>query len=209
MPQNKIMLLPKTYYLHHDVVFLAKDLIGKYLFSKIGGQLCGGIITETEAYKGIEDRACHAFGGRRTKRNEMMYAEGGVAYVYLCYGMHPLLNVVTNQKDTPDAILIRAIYATHGEELMLKRTGKPQMNQQVTNGPGKVTKALGITLTDNGEPLQNKRIWIENRNLDLSKTEVLATTRIGVSYAGADALLPYRFQLPDAGICLHPTVLGA
>ena len=201
--------LPKTYYLHHDVVFLAKDLIGKYLFTKIGGQLCGGIITETEAYKGIEDRACHAFGGKRTKRNEMMYAEGGVVYIYLCYGIHPLLNVVTNQKDIPDAILIRAIHATHGEELMLKRTGKPQMNPQVTNGPGKVTKALGITLADNGEPLQNKRIWIEDRGLDLSKTEILNTPRIGVEYAGEDALLPYRFTLPNAGILLHPAVLGA
>ena len=189
------MILPTKYYLNGDVVFLAKDLIGKYLFTKIEGQLCGGIITETEAYKGIEDRACHAFGGRRTPRNDMMYAEGGVAYVYLCYGIHPLLNVVTNQKDTPDAILIRAIYATHGEELMLKRTGKPQMKPQVTDGPGKVTKALGITLSDNGEPLQNNRIWIEDRGFDLSKTEILNTPRIGVEYAGTDALLPYRFKI--------------
>ena len=189
------MPLPQSYYLHHDVVFLAKDLIGKYLFTKIDGQLCGGIITETEAYKGMEDRACHAFGGKRTPRNEMMYAQGGVAYVYLCYGIHPLLNVVTNLKDTPDAVLIRAIHATHGEELMLRRTGKPQMKPQVTNGPGKVTKALGITLADNGEPFQSKRIWIEDRGFDLSKTEIFSTPRIGVDYAGEDALLPYRFCL--------------
>ena len=201
------MLLPSTYYLHPDVVFLAKDLIGKHLFTKIGGQLCGGIITETEAYKGIEDKACHAFGGRRTPRNEVMYAQGGVAYVYLCYGIHPLLNVVTNQKDTPDAILIRAIHATHGEELMLKRTGKPQMKPQVTEGPGKVTKALGITLADNGASLQSKRIWIEDRGFDLSKMEILSTPRIGVDYAGMDAQLPYRFKLPNASICLHPAVL--
>lgn len=194
------MLLPKSYYLHQDVVYLAKDLIGKYLFSKIDGQLCGGIITETEAYKGITDRACHAFGGRRTPRNEMMYAEGGVAYVYFCYGMHNMLNVVTNQQDMPEAILIRAIHATHGEELMLKRTGKPQMTSQVTNGPGKVTKALGITRIDNGVSLQSNRIWIEDRNFDLSKTEILITPRIGVDYAGADALLPYRFILPNTGI---------
>jgi len=194
------MLLPQTYYFHHDVVFLAKDLIGKYLFTKIDGQLCGGVITETEAYKGIEDRACHAFGGRRTKRNETMYAQGGVAYVYLCYGIHPLLNVVSNQKDIPDAILIRAIHATHGEELMLKRTGKPQMKPQVTDGPGKVTKALGVTLSDNGESLQNKRIWIEDRGFDLSKIEILTTPRIGIDYAGADALLPYRFKLPNVRI---------
>ena len=189
------MLIPKDFYLNSDVASLAKDLIGKYLFTKIDGQLCGGIITETEAYKGVEDRACHAFGGRRTQRNEMMYAEGGVAYVYLCYGIHPLFNVVTNQKDTPDAILIRAIHATHGEELMLKRTGKPQMQLQVTNGPGKVTKALGITLADNGESLQNKRIWIEDRGIDLSDKEVLNTVRIGVESAGEDALLLYRFKI--------------
>jgi len=189
------MRLSHSYYLHHDVVFLARDLIGKYLFTKINGQLCGGIITETEAYKGMEDRACHAFGGRRTPRNEMMYAQGGVAYVYLCYGIHPLLNVVTNQKDIPDAILIRAIHATHGEELMLRRIGKPQMKPHVTNGPGKVTKALGITLADNGESFQNKRIWIEDRAFDLSKTEIINAPRIGVSYAGKDALLPYRNTL--------------
>jgi len=189
------MLIPKDFYLNSDVASLAKDLIGKYLFTKIDGQLCGGIITETEAYKGVEDRACHAFGGRRTQRNEMMYAEGGVAYVYLCYGIHPLFNVVTNQKDTPDAILIRAIHATHGEELMLKRTGKPQMQLQVTNGPGKVTKALGITLADNGESLQNKRIWIEDRGLELSKMKIYNTPRIGVESAGEDALLLYRFNL--------------
>jgi DNA-3-methyladenine glycosylase len=191
------MPLPRPYYLHYDVVFLAKDLIGKYLFTKIDGQLSGGIITETEAYKGTEDRACHAFGGRRTKRNEMMYATGGVAYVYLCYGIHPMLNVVTNQQDIPDAILIRAIQATHGEELMLKRTGKPQMTPQVTNGPGKVTKALGITLSDNGESLQNKRIWIEEREFDLTNAKILNTQRIGVDYAGEDALLLYRFKLSE------------
>jgi len=189
------MILPVTYYLHHDVVSLAKDLIGKYLFTKIDGQLCGGIITETEAYKGIEDRACHAFGGRRTPRNEMMYAAGGVAYVYLCYGIHPLVNVVTNQKNIPDAVLIRAIKATHGEELMLKRTGKPQMVTQVTDGPGKVTKALGITISDNGELLQNNRIWIEDRAFEVSKIKIENTPRIGVGSAGEDAKLLYRFKV--------------
>jgi DNA-3-methyladenine glycosylase len=198
------MLLPEIYYLHSDVVFLAKDLLGKYLFTKIAGQLTGGIITETEAYKGIEDRACHAFGGRRTPRNEMMYARGGVAYVYLCYGVHPLFNVVTNQKNIPDAILIRAIHATHGEELMLKRTGKPQINRNITNGPGKVTKALEITLDDNGESLQNRRIWIEDRGIDLSKTDILNTPRVGVENAGVDSKLLYRFILPNTSILFHP-----
>jgi len=193
--EKREMLLPNTYYLHHDVVFLAKDLIGKYLFTKVDGQLSGGMIIETEAYKGVEDRASHAYRGRRTLRNEMMYAQGGVAYVYLCYGIHSMLNVVTNHKDIPDAVLIRAIYATHGEELILKRTEKQQINLQVTNGPGKVTKALGITLADNGESFQNKRVWIEDRGFDISKVEIQNTPRIGISYAGTDALLPYRFNI--------------
>lgn len=195
MLEKREMLLPNTYYLHHDVVFLAKDLIGKYLFTKVDGQLSGGMIIETEAYKGVEDRASHAYRGRRTLRNEMMYAQGGVAYVYLCYGIHSMLNVVTNHKDIPDAVLIRAIYATHGEELILKRTEKQQINLQVTNGPGKVTKALGITLADNGESFQNKRVWIEDRGFDISKVEIQNTPRIGISYAGTDALLPYRFNI--------------
>jgi DNA-3-methyladenine glycosylase len=138
----------------------------------------------------------------------MMYVQGGVVYVYFCYGIHNMLNIVTNQQDTPDAVLIRAIYATHGEELMLQRTGKPQMNPQVTNGPGKVTKALGITISDNGESLQDNHIWVEDRGLNMANTKILNTPRIGVDYAGEDALLLYRFKLPDAGILLHPAILG-
>ena len=97
--------IPLDYFLNDDVVFLAKDLLGKYVFTQIGGQIAGGVITETEAYKAMIDRASHAFGGRRTKRNGMMYARGGVAYVYLCYGMHHMLNFVTNGKDIADAVL--------------------------------------------------------------------------------------------------------
>ena len=118
------MIISTHYFQNKDVLFLAKDLLGKYVFTQIDGQITGGIITETEAYKGIHDKASHAYGGRRTQRNEMMYATGGVAYIYLCYGMHYMLNFVTNQQNIPDAILIRAIKPTHGEELMLKRTGK-------------------------------------------------------------------------------------
>ena len=187
------MLLPPSYYLSSDVVALARDLLGKYLFTGIGGQLSGGIITETEAYKGVNDRACHSFGGRRTIRNEMMYHAGGVSYVYLCYGMHSMFNVVTNVEDEPEAVLVRAIYPTHGEELMLQRLRKTQMSPALTNGPGKLTKALGITREQNGCSLQSDVIWIEDRNLWISDEKVEVTPRIGVDYAGGDALLPYRF----------------
>ena len=187
------MTIPESYFHNQDVLFLAEDLIGKYLFTNIEGQLCGGIITETEAYQGVTDRACHAFGGRRTARNEVMYAQGGVIYVFLCYGIHHLLNFVTNQEGIPDAILIRSILPTHGEELILQRTGKTRITPTSMQGPGRVSKALGITTQHNGNTLPSDMIWLEDRQLAISKEEILRTPRIGIDYAGEDALLPYRF----------------
>lgn len=187
------MIIKSDYFFSNDVLFLAKDLIGKYLFTKKEGQISGGIICETEAYAGITDRASHAFGGRRTHRTETMYAPGGTAYVYLCYGIHHLFNIVTNQKDIPDAILIRAIFPTHGEELMLKRTGKRKSTPELANGPGKVSKALGITTRDDALLLPSSEIWLEDRNVIVEEEDILITPRIGVDYAGEDALLPYRF----------------
>lgn len=183
------------YFLNPDVLFLAKDLIGKYVFTQIGGQIAGGMIIETEAYRGTEDRASHAFGGRRTKRNEMMYAQGGVAYVYFCYGMHYMLNFVTNQCDIPDAVLIRAILPTHGEELMLKRTGKKQCVPEITSGPGKLCKALGISMSENGASLFGNTVWVEDRGVRFQPQRIESAPRIGIAYAQEDALLPYRFVL--------------
>lgn len=182
------------YFLGDDVVALAKDLLGKYVFTQINGQIAGGIITETEAYKAMIDKASHAFGGRRTKRNEKMYSCGGVAYVYLCYGMHHMLNFVTNGPDIADAVLIRAIHPTHGEELMLQRTGKPRCVPEITCGPGKVCKALGITMEQNGLPLNSEQLWVEDRGIKVPKEQIVSGPRVGVDYAGEDALLPWRFQ---------------
>ena len=189
------MIISIHYFQNKDVLFLAKDLLGKYVFTQIDGQITGGIITETEAYKGIHDKASHAYGGRRTQRNEMMYATGGVAYIYLCYGMHYMLNFVTNQQNIPDAILIRAIKPTHGEELMLKRTGKKQCSPTLTNGPGKLCKALGITMRQNGISLNSPELWLENRRLSINPQDIQCGPRIGVDYAQEDALLPWRFSL--------------
>ncbi|MDL2297358.1 DNA-3-methyladenine glycosylase [Bacteroidales bacterium OttesenSCG-928-B11] len=193
------MVINSDYFLCEDVVFLAKDLIGKYLFTKKEGQISGGIICETEAYNGVVDRASHAYGGRRTQRTETMYAEAGTVYVYLCYGMHHLFNIVTNRKDIPHAILIRAIFPTHGEELMLKRTGKRQSSPQLTDGPGKLSKALGITVKDDGILMPSTEIWLENRGLIIDPTQIEVTPRIGVDYAGEDAKLPYRMRLEMQG----------
>ena len=187
--------LQKSYFLGHDVLAIARDLLGKYLFTLKDGQLAGGIISEVEAYKGTADKASHAYGGRRTRRNEMMYHEGGVAYMYLCYGMHNMLNFVTNEEGIPDAVLIRGIIPTHGEELMLRRTGKTRMSRDIGSGPGKVSKLLGLTVADNGCPLTGDTVWIEDRGLQIPANQIEITPRIGVDYAGEDALLPYRFLI--------------
>lgn len=189
------MKIKEEYFRNSDVLFLARDLIGKFIFTLIGGQITGGIITETEAYKGITDKASHAYGGRRTKRTETMYAEGGVLYVYLCYGIHYLTNFVTNKAEIPEAILIRSIFPTHGEELILKRTKKSMITPTILQGPGKVSKGLGITLADNGKSIATERIWLEDRGLTISAEHITIAPRIGVEYAEEDALLPYRFLI--------------
>jgi DNA-3-methyladenine glycosylase len=176
-----------------DVVALARNLLGKRLVTVFEGQRTSGIICETEAYAGEIDRASHAYGGRRTERTEIMYARGGTAYVYLCYGMHSLFNVVSNQQGIPHAILIRAIQPEEGIELMLKRRGMKHLNPQLANGPGKLAKALGIHYSHSGLDLCGDEIFIEETALKIGKKEITASPRIGVDYAGEDALLPYRF----------------
>ena len=187
------MRIEPSFFLQSDVLTVARNLLGKHVFTLKEGQLTGGIIVEVEAYKGIADKASHAYGGRRTRRNEMMYHEGGVIYMYLCYGIHSMLNIVTNVEDVPDAILIRGIVPTHGEELMLRRTGKTRMTSGIGIGPGKVSKLLGLTVADNGLSLQSDAVWIEDRGVLVPDNAVHVTPRIGVDYAGEDALLPYRF----------------
>lgn len=189
-------MLPPEYYLNPDVVFLARDLLGKALMTNIDGQgITGGIIVETEAYAGEIDRASHAFGGRRTRRTETMYLQGGVAYVYLCYGMHHLFNVVTNIEGIPHAILIRGIKPIIGQELMAHRTGKKTEKLQTLNGPGKLTKALGITTRHDKTFLYDINIWIEEVSLQTNEKQIISGSRIGVDYAGDHALWDYRFRL--------------
>lgn len=189
------MKISQDYFENKDVLFLAEDLLGKYIFTLFDGQITGGIITEAEAYRGITDRASHAFNGRRTQRNEVMYARGGILYVYLCYGIHHLSNIVTNKEGIPDAILLRAIVPTHGEELILKRTGKRKITPDILVGPGKLSKGLGISTAMNGLAIGSEKIWLEDRQKDVNKNYISKLPRIGVDYAAEDALLPYRFVL--------------
>lgn len=184
------MILNDHFYLNDDVVSVAKNLIGKILCSNINGEITSGVIQETEAYNGINDRASHAFGGRFTERTKVMYAKGGIAYVYLCYGIHHLFNVVTNIEGTPHAVLIRGLIPLRGKQIMIERTMKKNL---VLNGPGKLTKALGICLAHNYESLSGSIVWIEDKNIDVDPDTIEIGPRIGVDYAGADATLPYRF----------------
>lgn len=187
------MKVKKSYFLEEDVVSLAKDMLGKVLVTKLNGKLTAGIITETEAYDGIEDKACHAYGGKRTPRTEVMYAQGGISYVYLCYGMHHLFNVVTGKKDIPQAVLIRAIQPLKGIEEILRRRNATKLSANLCVGPGKITKALGITTQHNAFDLTQGKIWLEDDSIQIKKSQILKGPRIGVDYAGEDAKLPYRF----------------
>ena len=185
--------LKEEFYLREDVLQIAKDLLGKVIYSHIDGKTCGGIITETEAYAGITDKASHAYGGKRSKRTEAMYADGGISYIYLCYGIHSLFNVVTNHKNIPHAVLIRAIKPIEGLTEMLLRRKKPKLKNDTCIGPGKVSQALGLTVSLNSLSLQSDIVWIEDHNISFNENQIKTGARIGIDYAGEDASLPYRF----------------
>jgi len=187
------MKLPEEFYTRGDVVQISRDLLGKYLFTSIDGVTTGGYIVETEAYNGIIDRASHAFGNRNTPRTSTMFKPGGIAYVYLCYGIHEMFNIVTSVEGQPHAVLIRAIEPTEGIDVMLHRRNMITLKPNITSGPGSVAKALGISRAINAISLQSDTLWIEDRGLTFNDNEVAAVPRVGVDYAGEDALLPYRF----------------
>jgi len=192
--------LGKEFYERKDVVKLARELLGKKLCTNINGIYTAGIITETEAYAGENDKASHAYNNRRTPRNEFMFHAGGIAYVYLCYGLHHLFNVVTNAKDVPHAVLIRAIKPVDGIEEILLRRNHTKLAKNTAGGPGTVSQALGISTKLNGTDLNEGNIWIEDVGISFTKKEITATPRIGVDYAGEDAKLPYRFLVKDADV---------
>ena len=187
--------LPLNFYKRKDVVLIAKDLLGKVLVTNIDGVTTSGRIVETEAYVALIDKASHSFAGRRTSRNEHMYAAAGTAYVYICYGMHQMFNIVTNEKEIPDAVLIRAVEPLTGIDEMLKRTGKPKLDFTVTKGPGNVGKALGIFKHHSGLHLLDDEIYLLDDNYKLKESDIGSSNRIGVESAGKDALLPYRFYI--------------
>jgi DNA-3-methyladenine glycosylase len=188
------MKLTESFYQRTDVVKIAREVLGKALFTNIGGVVTGGVIVETEAYS-WKEKGCHAFGARKTQRNSIMFEKGGHSYVYLCYGMHNLFNIVTNKAGTADAILVRAIEPTEGIREMELRRGKLSNPLHLTSGPGKLTKALGIDRKFNGKFLLDGEVWLEDLGEKVSTKNIVASPRIGIDYAGEDARLPWRFTI--------------
>lgn len=185
--------LEESFYQRKQVTKIARELLGKTLHSRSGGKLTSGIIVETEAYSHTE-MGCHAYQNKKTKRNEVMFQAGGVSYVYLCYGIHHLFNVVTGDEGMGDAVLIRALEPLEGIDIMMERM-KVTTASRITSGPGKLTKALGISKMFNGKPLEGNEVWLEQSDLRITPGKIKASARIGIDYAGDDALLPWRFTL--------------
>jgi len=189
--------LPADFYQREDLLIISRELLGKVLCTNFNGKLTSGIIVETEAYAGVTDKASHAYGGRRTKRTEIMYTPGGTAYVYLCYGIHHLFNVVTNVEGVPHAVLIRAVQPLDGIDIMLRRRNLENISNRLTAGPGILSQAMGISVHISGQSLLDKQIWIENRenNNPLKDFKIISSPRVGVQYAGKDASKPWRFRI--------------
>ena len=185
--------LPDSFYNRKDVVKIARELLGKVIVTDIGGIRTAGIIVETEAYAGPADKACHAYMRRNTARTSPMFRAGGIAYVYLIYGIYHLFNIVTHGEEEPYAVLVRAIEPLEGIDAMLDRRGFEDVKPGLTSGPGILSIALGITRALSGASLQGPEIWLEDRGIRVAQKDIVATTRVGVAYAAEDALLPYRF----------------
>jgi len=187
--------LPYSFYQNHNVNDLAIQLLGKLLFTRVDGELTGGIIVETEAYKGVEDKASHAYGGRFTNRTQVIYEEGGLSYVYLCYGIHHLFNVVTAPKGTPHAVLIRGIEPVQGIDIMLRRRNMVLLKPNITAGPGALSKAMGIDKSLNAKDLLGDEVWIADGGIAFPDDQIVSSARVGVDYAGDHALLPWRYYI--------------
>lgn len=189
------MKLPLSFYQRNDAVLVARELLGKHVYTQINGEITGGVIVETEAYQGPEDRGSHAYNNRKTPRNEIMFGAGGVTYMYICYGIHDMLNVVTGAEGTSHAVLIRAVEPTVGLELMRERRQVFNEDARLCRGPGALAKALGLVKAHNGIDLQEDTIWIEDRGELDTESEIISSARVGMNFDGPYKTIPWRFYI--------------
>lgn len=188
--------LKRSFFERSKVTDIARELVGKVLVTHIDGESVTGRIVETEAYAATGDKACHAHLGRFTERTKTMYKPGGTAYIYLCYGIHHLFNVVTNVEGTPEAVLIRAVEPISGLETMMERRGLEKKARNLTAGPGVMSQAMGITtsLNETDLTLTKSVVRMYDDGFDMA-SGIETGPRVGIDYAGEDALLPWRFSL--------------
>lgn len=195
--------LPKKFYTRTDTVAIAEELLGKKLCSRFHDQYTAGIICETEAYVGVTDRGCHAYNGRFTERTKVLYENGGVVYVYICYGIHYLFNVITHTKNNPHAILIRAIEPVEGVDIMLQRTGRPKFDPTIAAGPGLVSQCMGFTKQDTGLSLTGDTIWIEDAPVIVTEN-IIKSARVGMNFEGEYKTIPWRFRIKNSAFTSKP-----
>ena len=188
-------------FFNRDTLIVSQELLGKIIVRNIEGITYRAKIVETEAYLGINDRAAHTFAGRKTERNKIMYEDAGTIYVYQSYGIHYLMNFVTLDKNTPEATLIRAVDPINQlDNVSLNRFGKlyceltNYQKKNLTNGPGKLTKALKINKNLNGANLYSSEIYLEEGDSDF---DIVVDKRIGIDYSKEAIDYPYRFYIKD------------
>lgn len=196
--------LDDVFYRRTDVLTVARELLGKVLVTTFDGHRTAGRITEVEAYRAPDDRACHAYGNRCTPRTEVMFREGGRAYIYLCYGIHHLFNVVTAPEGMAHAVLIRALEPLEGIDIMFARRNiaarGPKALERLTTGPGALAQALGLHSALSGQSLlaADSPVWVEDPGVPIREEDMTAGARIGVDYAGECAAWPWRFWLKNS-----------
>lgn len=202
-------IITKDYYQNPNILFLAKDLLGKFLHTNFNGQHCIGKIVETEAYKAPEDKASHAHQNLRTNRTEIMFSEGGHAYVYLCYGIHSMVNVVSGPKNHPHAILIRAIEPKENIGVMKQRIKTKKKDILLGSGPGNVCKSMGIHTKHNGQELFiNEEMWIEDSEEPIAEKNIIKSPRVGIAYAKEWANKPWRFYIKNNESVSKPRIVN-
>ncbi|OPJ59395.1 DNA-3-methyladenine glycosylase [Clostridium oryzae] len=194
-------LLDREFY-NRDTVIVAKELLGKVLVHEVNSQRISAKIVEAEAYMGVNDKAAHSYGGRRTARVEAMYGKPGTSYVFIIYGMYNCFNVVTREEGNPQAVLIRAAEPVEGLDIMAENRFKETYNQLtksqikgLTNGPGKLCGALLIDRSLNGEDLCGNKLYLEEGENE--KFNIISSKRVGIDYAEEAKDYPWRFYIEN------------
>lgn len=194
------MKLDRDFY-KRDTLTVAKELLGKIIVHKVDNQIYKGIIVETEGYLGINDKACHSYGGKRTKKIETMYGKAGLAYVYIIYGIYNCFNITTVDEGIPEAVLIRGVEPISNINIIAKNRFNKKYNElssyerkNITNGPGKFAMAFEIDRSHDGIDLTEDSIYILDNDMEI---DIVETTRIGIDYGEEARFFNYRFYIKD------------